>query len=402
MIASSILNPITFKSVPATNTYPNMWNTLHTDRKQAGALIKPYNQKFQKDHVVYLQFESDIADSIILKSYNSITRAEIESFTIGWNDTPGVTGSHYGTTDNRYYTNFVVTLDSPYYEKQIYFKATQGSDILTSEPIFTTNLSDLILRGVMKYIKITNNDRIASDLDSRFIDWSALDSTGKYVDFFVEAQDIEPNDTDESEVLEGSQSKTILSAAFYSGRVLKTGPVPDYMCARLGMASSLDVFTVNGIEYIKSGGVEQAQFGGSTLYQVSMKLTQKNAIGINVDSLGATVTPITPPISGTPMYVGSVTSAAPNETEVKTITSATASKVDQTKVYTITDARFCFAYPTSFGALSSILDNAGDEIITGFNVTVLTFTIGADSISFDIYTLKNLTTVTSYSVQYKW
>jgi hypothetical protein len=254
----------------------------------------------------------------------------------------------------------------------------------------------------MKYIKITNNDRIASDLDSRFIDWSALDSTGKYVDFFVEAQDIEPNDTDESEVLEGSQSKTILSAAFYSGRVLKTGPVPDYMCARLGMASSLDVFTVNGIEYIKSGGVEQAQFGGSTLYQVSMKLTQKNAIGINVDSLGATVTPITPPISGTPMYIGSVTSAAPNETEVKTITSATASKVNQTKVYTITDARFCFAYPTSFGALSSILDNAGDEIITGFNVTVLTFTIGADSISFDIYTLKNLTTVTSYSVQYKW
>lgn len=395
MIASSILNPITFKSVPTSNTYPNMWNTLHADRKQAGALVKPYNQKFQKDHVVYLQFESDIADSITLKSYNSITRAEVESFT-------GAYSTHYGTTDNRYYTNFVVTLDSPYYEKQIYFKATQGSDVLTSEPIFTTDLSDLILRGIMKYIKITNNDRIASDLDSRFIDWSALTSTGKYVDFFVEAQDMEPNDTDESEVLEGSQRKTILSAAFYSGRVLKTGPVPDYMCARLGMASSLDMFTVNGIEYIKSGGVEQSQFGGSTLYQVSMKLTQKNAIGINVDSLGESVTPITPPISGTPMYVGSVTSAAPNEAEVKIITSVVASKVNQTKVYTITDARFCFAYPTSFGALTSILDNAGDEIITGFAVQTLTFTIGADSISFNIYTLKNLTTVTSYSVQYKW
>ena len=133
-----------------------------------------------------------------------------------------------------------------------------------------------------------------------------------------------------------------------------------------------------------------------------MKLTEKNTLGINVDSIGVSTPDTDPPISGTPMYIGSVTAAAPDETEVKTMTSATAVRANQTKVYTISGARFCFAYPTSFGALSSILDNAGDEIISGFNVTVLTFTIGADSISFDIYTLKNLTSVSSYSVQYKW
>jgi hypothetical protein len=133
-----------------------------------------------------------------------------------------------------------------------------------------------------------------------------------------------------------------------------------------------------------------------------MKLTQKNAIGINVDNVGVTSGGTTPPIAGTPMYVGSVTSAAPNEAEVKLITSSTASKTNQTKVYTISGARFCFAYPSSFGALSSILDTTGDEIISGFNVTTLDFTIGSDTINFTIYTLKSLTTVTSHTVQYKF
>lgn len=393
MIASSILNSVTFKNVPASNTYPNMWNTLHANRKQGGARVIQYVQKFQKDHILYLQFESDIADSIGLKAYHGLT--EIESFT-------GAYASSRGTSNIRYYTNFVVLLDAPYYDKKVTFKATQGANILTGEPILTTNLTDELAEGTMKYIKYTNLDRIESDLDDRFIDWEALTSSGKYLDFFVEAIDTDPNDTDESEVLEGSQSKVILSASYYSGRTLKSGAIPDYLCARLGMASSLDIFMVNGLQYIKQGGIDQDRFGQSTLYQISMKLTQKLAIGINVDNIGLQEGSTTPPIAGTPMYVGSVTSATPDETEVKTITDILAEKTDQTKVYTITDARFCFAYPTSFGALSSILDTIGDEIISGFNVQTLNFTIGADTINFTIYTLKSLTTVTSYTVQYKF
>lgn len=401
MIASSILNSITFKSVPTANTYPNMWNTLHIDRKQSGGRVVAYSQKFQKDHVAYVQIESDQDDFVVLKSYNSITLAEIETFTVKWDDS-ATSGSHYGTTNNRYYTNFVVTLDSPYYEKHVYFKATQGAFTLTSEPVFTTDLTYLIQRGSMKYVKCSNLDRIEGDLDDRFIDWSILQSTGNYLDFFVEAVDAEPNDTDESEILEGSQSQTTLSAVFFSGRVLKTGAIPDYLAAKLAMASSLDVFAVNGLQYIKQGGVDQERFGNSTSYQISMKLTQKNAIGINVDNIGVSEGSTTPPISGTPMYVGSVTSAVPDETEVKLSTSATAVKEDQTKVYSITDARFCFAYPTAFGALSSILDNISDEIISGFNVTYLDFTIGAATVNFTIVTLKSLTTVTSFTVQYKF
>ena len=395
MIASSILNPITFKAVPVTNTYPNMWNTLQADRKQGTGKVIPYLQKFQKDHVVYLQFESDIADSIGLKSYCGAVQIE------------SITGAYHsparGTSpDIRYYTNFVITLDSDYYEKEVYFKATQGANILTSEPIFTTDLAAQLAAGTMKYIKYTNLDRIEADLDDRFVDWEILASSGNYLDFFVEAIDAEPNDSDETEVLEGSQSKVILSAAYYSGRTLKSGPVPDYMCARLGMASSLDIFMVNGIQYIKEGGIDQNRFGASTLYQVTMKLKQKLAIGINVDNIGISEGGTTPPIAGTPMYLGSVTSAAPNETEVKTMTSSTASKTNQTKVYTITGARPCFAYPASFGSLSSILDTVGDEIISGFAVQTLDFTISGTVISFKVYTFVSLASITSFTIIYKF
>ncbi len=374
-------------------TYPNMWNTLQVNRKHGNARIIPYLQKFNKNHTLYLQFESDSAVSIVLKSYSGLI--EVESFT-------GAYASSYGTTDVRYYTNFTIQLGASYLDKEVYFKATQGTNTLTSEPIYTTDLTDLIARGLIKYVKYTNIDRIDSDVSGVFVDWFALPSPGYYMDFFIEAVDQEPNDTDESEVLEGSQSKTILSASYYSGKVFKTGAIPDYMATKIAMCASMDVFSVNGIQYIKSGGAEQSLFGGSTSYQLSMKLTEKNTLGINVDNIGESNGSVTPPATGTPMYVGSVASATPTETDVKTITPITAVKVNQVKVYTISNARFCFAYPTTFGALTSILDTIGDEIISGFNSQTVNFTIDGALISYKVYTLKSAVTVTSFTVQYKF
>jgi hypothetical protein len=280
MLVSSILNSVTFKNL-AGNTYPHMWNTLHINRMQGTNTVKPYWQKFPKDHVLYLQFSSNINDDIVLTSYCGTTQIDI--FTVKWDDS-GTTGSHYGTTDNRYFTNFVVTLDSDYYDKKVYFTATQGTDILTSEPVYVYDLMPELAKGTLKYIKYTNLDRNESDLDDRFIDWSILQSTGKYMDIFVDAIDIDPNDSDKNEVLEGSQSMVLIAASYHSGRVLKTGGVPDYMATRLGVASSLDVFTVNGLQYIKSEEISQERYGSSTLYQVAIRLTQKITIGINVDN----------------------------------------------------------------------------------------------------------------------
>ena len=175
MIASSILNSITFKNL--SGSFPNMWNTLQADRRQGNSRTIAYLQKFQNDHVVYLQFESDIPDAITLKSYCGT--ALIESFTNAY-------ATHYGSSDNRYYTNFTITLGSSYYGKQVTFKATQGANTLVSEPIITLDLTSLIAMGVMKYIKYTNLNRIEADLDDRMIDWSALPSSGNFLDMYVE------------------------------------------------------------------------------------------------------------------------------------------------------------------------------------------------------------------------
>lgn len=391
MIASSVLNSITFKNL--TGTFPNTWNTLHNSRMQGTNKLIPYYQKFQKDHSTPIQFISDDPAGITLIAY--IGLVEVERWTNAYT-------SHYGTINIRYFTNFVVILGSVYYDKKVWFKAIQGVNELTSEPIQIVDLTEDIKKGVVKYVKYTNLDRIESDLDDRFIDWSILPNDGNFLDMYINAQDFELNDTDENEVLEGSQSMTILSSAYYAGRVLKTSGIPDFMAAKLGMISSLDVFMVNDIQYIKKGEIEASALGGSTLYQVSLKLIQKNAIGINVDNLGISETVVTPPVAGTLMYVGSVSSVTPTEAEIKTMSSTAALKSNQLKNYTISNAHPCYAFPASYGYLASIIDNVGDEIISGFDVALMNFTTGGVSMSYRVYTLKLSTSVTNFNVNYKF
>jgi len=376
MISSSILNSVTFKNL--TGSYPNAWNTLQANRRHGTFQVKRYFQKFNSNHVLYLQFTSELSTSVNLKSFNGLT--QIESITNTYT-------TSYGTTDMRYFFNFVVTLDADYLNKEVYFTATQGTDVLTSEPILTKDLTADISRGRIKYIKYTNLDRVESDLDDRFIDWSALTSTGKYMDFFIEGQDLSMKESDSTEVLEGSQSQTILSANYYSGRILKTGSIPDYMVTRLGMCSSLDIFMVNDIQYIKSGEIEQSNFGSSTLFQATINMTQKLAIGINVDNVGIIETPEIIPVETIKMYVGYVESASPNETEVKLMTAYTAQKIDVSHTYDPTlNKRFCFAYPLSYGDIVSAVNNFGFDIISGFVKTTAFFTFGTDSIEMNIWT----------------
>lgn len=399
MIASSILNSICFKRLMvAPDLYPNAWNTLHNDRKQGNFKIIPYYQKYPNDHVIYLQFESDIPTAITLKSFCG--NAELESITADY-------VSSYGTTYARYYTNFTITLDADYHNKAVWFTATQDTDVLTSEPIQILELTDKIERGIMKYIKYTNYDRISSDLDDRFIDWSALTNTGRFMDMFIEGMDKKPNDTDKSEILEGSQSQTIISASFYSGKQFETGGIPDYLASKLAMISSLDMFMVNGIQYIKNGDATQTEFGSSTLYQVSMKLTQKNAAGINVDNLsvaGDIVIPVVPPVVTPPtvyypMYIGNILilsgSFTPTELVIKSLEERTDYKSNQDFTFTYEIGRYCFAYPTSYGSLISILNNENFETISGFQVNTLDFTFDGVTVNYTVYTLIRTVIATS-------
>lgn len=270
MITSSVLNSITFKHLDG--GLPNKWNTLHENRNQGGFTIIKYCQKFNQGEVIYLQFESDSDTVPVLKIRANNLYQEINGTLV--RSIEGI--------QNRYFFNFDVTLSASYYEKIVRFEVEQDSDTLTGEPIFYTDLTEDFEKGFIKKIKYTNLDRNNSDLSGYWVDWSVRD----FMQFYVESVDIDPVDPEETEVLTGSQSKTIVSSSNYSGINLQTSGIPDYLELKIKTASSLDYFEVNGLQYIKDGDVDSSRFGNSTLHQISVNLTEKNTVGLNVDDLG--------------------------------------------------------------------------------------------------------------------
>jgi hypothetical protein len=270
MITSSVLNSVTFKNLDG--GFPNKWNTLHANRKQGGFSVIPYCQKFNKDDIIYLQFESD-----------SATVPDLDIFYPHFKETiAGTLLSSYVGDDTRYFYGFEITLGAAFYDKKISFVLTQDTDILTSEPIICEDLSEQIAKGTIKKVKYTNLDRGDSDLSNYFVDWSATE----FMYFYIEAVDIETNDSEETEIIEGVQSKDIAASTNYSGINLQVNGVPDYLALKLKAASSLDYFEVNGIQYIKDSSVDISRYGNSTLHTCTIKLTEKNTVGLNVDDLG--------------------------------------------------------------------------------------------------------------------
>jgi len=278
-IVSSILNPIMFKNL--TGSYPNWLNTLHANHKHATFRVLHYHQLFPKDEVVYLQFSSDSDTAVTFKAWNGATEI-----------TTGITAKAMATIagdDTRYYFSFSVELGADYYDKDVYFTVVQGTVTLTSEPIYASNIAMELANGEIKKIKYTNLDRNYSlGLNDAFIYWDDLQSTGSYLQFYVEAQDKDLSDSDEIEILEGSQSKDVISSQLFAGQELKTGLIPDYMVRRLEACSSLDIFTVNDVQFIKEGAIESTIAGNSTSFQSTIKMTQKNVLAINIDDLGIT------------------------------------------------------------------------------------------------------------------
>jgi hypothetical protein len=103
-----------------------------------------------------------------------------------------------------------------------------------------------------------------------------------------------------------------------------------------------------------------------------------------------------------PMYIGNLSSTIPNETEIKTLEKKVVTKSNITKSYTVSDSRFCFAYPTSYASsLTSIKDANGFEIIDSFTKQTLNMTmLDGNIINYTVYISTLPTTQTSFSVSY--
>lgn len=272
-LASPYVNSVTFKDLGG--TYPNRYNTLHSERKQGGNTVFNYCQPFPNGHTIILQFISESLDDVSLKIYNPTLNATVTNSYVA-----SITGDV-----TRYWFNFEIELTSDYHNKKVYFEAVQGADTLTSEPIIVSDITEEINRGEIIFIAYTNNDRNNSDIDNRFVNWGALTSTDKEMNFFVEGILIQPNDTDDVELLKGVQQPNIVSSVYYSGNILQVERIPDYLATKIGLITSLDEYSINGISYAKPDSIEIENAEGSTFQKVSVSLIEKLSIGLNVDNL---------------------------------------------------------------------------------------------------------------------
>jgi hypothetical protein len=101
-----------------------------------------------------------------------------------------------------------------------------------------------------------------------------------------------------------------------------------------------------------------------------------------------------------PTYIGSVDVINPSESAARAMTERYLQKSIQSFVYTIDSKRPCFAFPTFYGAISSIKDTNNFEIISGFAVTNVDFTIAGELVNYTIYTLKRLQTQTNFTITF--
>ena len=96
-------------------------------------------------------------------------------------------------------------------------------------------------------------------------------------------------------------------------------------------------------------------------------------------------------------YYGPISMATPTDTDVKALTK----NVKNTKAFTynniaLNDERICYAYPVSFGNLTSIKDANNFEYISSY--TKYTMTI--DSVSYNVYVLTDPITATGFKQIY--
>ena len=105
-----------------------------------------------------------------------------------------------------------------------------------------------------------------------------------------------------------------------------------------------------------------------------------------------------------PIYIGDVKASSPDQDAVKAMEKFVITKPSaRTKAHTLTDSRFCIAYPASYGDLKSVLDANQFEILGDFVKEVKEIDcLDGSKQSYNVYTFKNLVTLSNFNVTYKF
>ena len=164
---------------------------------------------------------------------------------------------------------------------------------------------------------------------------------------------------------------------------------------------------ITSVEFFRDGSSihvvsSPSASGGTETYTDSTGVSSNTTYRVDVSDGTQTVSDSESYNFVYPYYHGT---GAPGLTpsEVQNLTKLIESKSNKVVYESPSSEVYYFAYPASYGSLSSILDSNGFEIIGDFTETDETFSMldGTDQ-TYKVYEFNNLTTQTDFKITYKY
>lgn len=105
-----------------------------------------------------------------------------------------------------------------------------------------------------------------------------------------------------------------------------------------------------------------------------------------------------------PTYYGSLLASNVNETNIKTLTKTIRKKASDSNLsFSPTLQRFIYAYPSSYGNLTTIIDQNNFNVFNSFDKTVVSFTLADSTTEFyNVYTSNADTTQTGFKMTFNF
>jgi hypothetical protein len=270
----SALNSIRF--IKQDSNFRNFGNTLTANERFFNDAIFTYCQRFLTTDTATIQIKSNSDTVPTVKAYNSdnsidtLTASLVSSYD---QDDDG--------TDDLFYFEFDVPMVD--YQTETYLTVEQDGETWKSEPFYSdTNLYTELQDGEAMQIEYYNDDNAFS------IDFNRVKSGDDGLTFtiYVESTIKDLEFGGENSIYDNQDELTKLKETVVRILNFKTLHIPRYLAEILRLASACDNFVVNGVSYVRQDLPEIAPVDGSNLVDFSMKLTDKEYLGVNSHDIG--------------------------------------------------------------------------------------------------------------------
>jgi hypothetical protein len=240
------------------NNLPTFNNQLHSERKQAGFIIKPYCTLIEVDEEKTTQIRTDYDGAITATLINNITKAETVLSVVEKEPYPDFSTWEFEHTFDTI-GNFSIIVTGA--------DSEQDSVEYESEPIDveTTHKNTLLIKAY----QFANTE---------YVDYS----TGIQHTFRVESRIPDAEDETDQDIYDDQNQQTkTYSATSFNGE-LTTDAIPEYLVRQLVLAQELFEFYVNDEKYTCKE-FNSERFGHTTSKQVAAICVEYNVPGVNSD-----------------------------------------------------------------------------------------------------------------------